>query len=55
MISFWISVVPPKIDGTAATIWARQTTLPSGPATASASTHRERDQLGKDESHKHFT
>ena len=42
MISFMISVVPPKIDGVAATIWVSQTTLPPRPATAFASPYRER-------------
>ena len=42
MISFWISVVPPKMDGVTAIIWASQNTLPARPATASASPHRER-------------
>ena len=31
MISLWISVIPPKMDGIAATIWASQTTLSPAP------------------------
>ena len=41
MIVFMISDVPPKMDGIAATIWASRNTLPSRPATASASPYRE--------------
>jgi hypothetical protein len=42
MTSFWISVVPPKMDGITATIWASQTMLPLGPHDRSTSPNRER-------------
>jgi hypothetical protein len=42
VIFFMISVVPPKMDSIAATIWVSQTRCRPGSATASASPHRER-------------